>query len=651
MKKNTVKPPQSPTLLQDIRLIFATILTDPGSSLAYGADAVIAVTAASLYHDYSSGLVITLVAGFIIMCVYLLALIVYNDMTKNHVHPILGGGAFVSSTLTAQKIRTPWLKSLVTKMGKLGTASLLADFPATQAISLVAGVEALYFIPREERFTWAIFFLLFISVIQRYGLGRISRYMIWPVVSFYICNLGIQFFGLYEVLTNGWEQPILNQTTNHNPAMFWIIILGAVANGSTLITGVEVGYSSVNFPYHKGKAIRISMWILYGIVASTYILQLVNFLGLGINQEIYTVGNLPPVPIQIAQHVGGDSLATPFGLLTALMLLLAAQTAQSDFPLEILRASRSNFFPKEIGDSAWRKIKSTLGIGGHDGVYNPRATIILGALSLLIVYFFPHSHDIESMYGLAVITAICVDIGSYFLRKLRLHYIFSFTGLGLIVMLLMFFNILYNKFFEGAWFIVLLMIVFLLIFAFSAALYDIWAKKISTVPIELGLWYPAFSNLPVDRKNIVLVSKFHPGVVHFLKNHIKTKTIPLIVHFQTDSNEQLPDKLPHWFENVIVDPKTDMITTIVDYVRAHKPDRVHMIPLLVSGLDTIKHYYFGNSIDALKNAVSQYADVQVEYNRERIVITKWDILQSIFPYLESRKQRKLNGEKSQLNSE
>ena len=638
--RSTTKKSAAPSLLQDIRLIFATILTDPGSSLAYGADAVIAVTAVLIHQNYAAGLTVTLGAGLLIMGVYLVAILVYNSMTRHHVHPVLGGGAFVSSLLTSQRIQNPWLKRIVQNMGKLGTASLLSDFPATQAISLVAGVEALYFIPIEQRFKWALLFLIFISLIQRYGLGNLARYMIWPVISFYVCNLAIQLTGLYEILAEGWQRPVLSQVQTANGISFWPIILGAIANGATLITGVEVGYSSVNFPHHKGRAIRISMWLLYGIVFCTYILQLINFLGLGIDQSSYADGNIAPVPIQIARHLGGDTLGTAFGLLTALMLLLAAQTAQSDFPLEILRASRGNFFPKGIGDAAWRKIRPPLGLGGHEGVYNPRATMLLAFLSLTIVYLFPHSHDIESMYGLAVVTAMCVDIGSYFLRQIRIKVISLVTLLGLAVMFFMLGNILYNKFFEGAWFIVLLMFAYLFLFLFSDAVYSLWEKKLNTVPISLALCYPAFTNLPINRDNVVLVSKFHPGVFHYLKNFIKSGSMPQVVHFQSDPSEKLPADLPPWFKNVHVGVKTDMISAIVKYIRRSSAKRVHLIPLLVNGMDAIEHYYFGNSMERLKRALSQHVDVQVEYNKERINISRRDLLEHIFPILKNWPRRK-----------
>ncbi len=618
---------KNPTLLQDIRLIFATILTDPGSSLAYGADALIAVTVALMTVNYQQGMIATVIGGAIVMGVYLLAIFVYNGMTRHHVHRELGGGAFVSALITSQRItKHPRLRRFVHLLGKTGTASLLADFPATQAISIIAGIEALYFIPMEDRLKYALGFILFLSFIQRYGLGNLARFMIWPVLMFYASNMAINAYGIFTIIQNGWTPPVLPIITHITDINFWPIIFLAVANGATLITGVEVGYSSVNIPYHKGRAIRISMWILYFVVLITYSMQIINFLGLGIVYNSHI-----PIPLQIAKLLGGDMIAFPFGIFTAIMLLLAAQTAQTDFPLEILRASRSNFFPRGIGDMAWRKIKTVLAIGGHEGVYNPRATVILGILSLVILYFFPSSHDIESMYGLAVVTAMNIDIAAFLLRQIRARKISPITVAGLFIMQFMLINILYNKFFEGAWFIVVLMVIYLAIFLVSEAIYDIWHEKLNMVPLEFGLWYPAFQGLEVDTENVVLVSKFHPGVIHFLKKYIKTGKMPLVIHFQTDPSVKKPEALPEWFKIIPVPAQIDTITAITNYIKANDIKRVHLIPLLVRGVDSILKYYFGNSIERLKFAISQHADLQVEYNKERVILTGSEILKRILP--------------------
>lgn len=621
-------PDEQPrTLLEDMRLIFATILTDPGSSLAYGADALVHITIALVVASYSVGLVVTLAGGAFIMLVYLAAILVYNSMTLHHTHNELGGGAYVSALITSQRIRRhPRVKKLMQFLGKSGTASLLSDFPATQAISLIAGVEALFFIPVNERLKWAFGFLIFISFIQRFGLGNLARFLIWPVLAFYASNIAINATGIITILMNGWKPPEIGSEVHAgNAALYLPILLSAVANGATLITGVEVGYSSVNIPYNKGRAIRASMWTLYGIVLVTYSMQLINFLGLGVHYQDFI-----PLPIQIAKAVGGDLVAVPFGVLTATMLLLAAQTAQTDFPLEILRASRSNFFPRGIGDMAWKKTTPAGSIGGH-GVYNPRATLILGGMTVIILYFFPSSHHIEGMYGLAVILAMNIDVASYTLRQLRARKFSIITLLAGLVFFFMLGNILYNKFFEGAWFILVLLTLYLILFLFSEAIYSLWREKMNLVPLELGLAYPAFQNMVVDRSNIMLVSKFHPGVVHFLKNYVKSGHIPLLVHFQTEAGERPPDYIPPWYESVPVGPDTDTISAIKEYVQKHKPARVHLIPMLVRGIDSVNKLYFGNSIDRLKYALSEFADVQVEFNRERVEIQFKDIMRRIFP--------------------
>ncbi len=618
----------APSFAADLRILFATILTDPGSSLAYGADALVAVTVALVAVNYQYGALATVAAAGLVMLVYLVAVIVYNNMTMHHTHPKLGGGAFVSALITSNQIRRhPFLKKAVHLFGKLGSASLLADFPATQAISLIAGVEALYFIPIKDRLAWVLGFLVFLSFVQRYGLGSLSRFMIWPVIGFYSLNLTINVFGVLEIMNQGWHPPTISAVAHQGEMRILPIIMLAVANGATLITGVEVGYSSVNIPHHRGRAIRASMWFLYVIVFFTYSMQIVNFLGLGV---IYDP--LIPVPIQIASHLGGGTIAVPFGILTAVMLLLAAQTAQSDFPLEILRTSRSNFFPRAIGDMAWRKTTPALGIGGHDGVYNPRATMLLGILSFVIIYFFPTSHDIESMYGLAVVTALNIGIFSYLLRQIRARRVSMMTVVGALMMFLMLGNILYNKFFEGAWFIVVLMVLYMLLFIVSERIYSVWQEKLNVAPVEFCLWFPAFQNLAVDRKNVIFVSRFHAGTIHFLKNYIKSGHIPLVVHFQTDPEDDVPGEHPDWFENVIVPEGTNTVIAMADWVRERRPSRVHLIPILVRGLGPFTRYFFGNSMEALKMALSEHADVQVEYNRERLLITASDILRSFLPF-------------------
>ena len=77
--------------------------------------------------------------------VYLVPILVYDCMTKDHVHPTLGGGTFASTLILSEKVRTPWIIRIIETMGKTGTASLLSDFPATQAISLIAGVASTVF--------------------------------------------------------------------------------------------------------------------------------------------------------------------------------------------------------------------------------------------------------------------------------------------------------------------------------------------------------------------------------------------------------------------------------------------------------------------------------------------------------------------------
>jgi hypothetical protein len=228
-----------------------------------------------------------------------------------------------------------------------------------------------------------------------------------------------------------------------------------------------------------------------------------------------------------------------------------------------------------------------------------------------------------------------ISILSFLLRQLRTKKYSILTTVAFFIMAAMLLNIIYNKFFEGAWFIVVLMVIYMLIFLVSEAIYTIWREKLNVVPLEFGLWYPAFQNMPVDRSNLVLVSKFHPGVVHFLKHYIRGGKMPLVLHFITDV-EDIPKEKPEWFEVIPVSDQVDTITAITNYVKKQRPNRVHLIPLMVRGFNPILKFYFANSINRLIYALSQHADLQVEYNRERIVITAEEIARRVCPKFISR---------------
>jgi hypothetical protein len=59
---------------------------------------------------------------------------------------------------------------------------------------------------------------------------------------------------------------------------------------------------------------------------------------------------------------------------------------------------------------------------------------------------------------------------------------------------------------------------------------------------------------------------------------------------------------------------------------------VHLIPLLVEGPRSLTNLFFGNSIQRLIYALSKHADLQVEYNKERISFTRKELLQSMNPF-------------------
>jgi len=172
------------------------------------------------------------------------------------------------------------------------------------------------------------------------------------------------------------------------------------------------------------------------------------------------------------------------------MLLLAAQTAQTDFPLEVPRIPEQ-FLSARNWRHGMEADAPPAGIGGHEGLYNPRATILLGGLTSLSCIFPDESrHRGHVRPGRHAYNDHCYS--KLPAPQVRAHRFSFVTALAFIIMVGMLFNVLFSKFFEG------------LVHSRAAcfvsapvhsvdAIYKIWIEKMSLVPLTCSR-YPAFQN-------------------------------------------------------------------------------------------------------------------------------------------------------------
>ncbi|AFM02229.1 amino acid transporter [Desulfitobacterium dehalogenans ATCC 51507] len=376
LKRFLIGRPLKSTELGEQRLnkkkALAILSSDALSSVAYGPEQILIVLATVGAAAFWYSLPIAL--GVLIL---LIALILsYRQIIFAYPH---GGGAYMVSK-----------NNLGITPGLISGGSLLVDYILTVAVSVSAGTDAItsaFPALHAHNVMIAVFFVLFITLLNLRGLTESATILAYPVYLFVVALFILIGVGGYTILT-GQVSPELHTpmgTTVTGLSLF--LLLRAFASGSSALTGVEAISNAIpNFkepaPNNAAKTL-IAMGSLLGILFSGIIL-LAYFYGIAPSEEVTVVS-------QIAEGVFGRNYVYYFiqGT-TALILILAANTGYSAFPLLAVNLAKDKFIPRMFTIRGDR-------LGYSNGI------IILGFLSiLLIIAFKGRTEQLIPLYAVGV---------------------------------------------------------------------------------------------------------------------------------------------------------------------------------------------------------------------------------------------------------
>jgi hypothetical protein len=245
--------------------------------------------------------------------------------------------------------------------------------------------------------------------------------------------------------TAGQQGPLHDQGAAGVVTVF--LVLRAFASGTTALTGVEAISNGVS-AFRAPEAVNAKKTLM--VMAA-----IMGVLFLGITYLAVRLGALPfksgyPTVIsQIARQVLGDGPA--FLLVqaaTLLILVLAANTAFSGFPLLASFASGDALLPCQL-----RK-------RGHRLVYS-NGIIALSAVAIfLIVVFRADVHALIPLYAIGVVTSFTLAQAGMTRRHLRLREPgwrsgIAINGIGAVVTAVALVVIVVGKFADGAWMVVI----------------------------------------------------------------------------------------------------------------------------------------------------------------------------------------------------
>lgn len=404
--------------------------SDPLSSNAYATQEAMIVLAAA----GAAGLSLILPVSIAVAVV--LAIVVSSYRQTVYAYPA-GGGAYRVAR-----------ENLGLYPGMLAASALLGDYVLTVAVSVTAGTEAVVSAaPSMEHFKipLALGFIALVTLANLRGSKESGVFFAIPTYGFVLSIYLLLATGFVKCLSECPQAASAGKATHVTQALTAALILRAFAAGTTALTGVEAiadGTAAFRYPQSKNAATTLTVM---GALAISMFLG-ISWLADNTN-VVYEHGDPQTVVAQIAHAVfGGGFLFYFLQVMTAAILVLAANTAYQDFPRlsSILAADR--LVPRQFQNRGDRLVFS-------NGI------VILAVLASLLVYVFKANltHLIQ-LYLIGVFISFTLSQSGLVIRFRRLKERgwkrkIALSGFGAIVTGTVLTVIAYTKFPEGAWII------------------------------------------------------------------------------------------------------------------------------------------------------------------------------------------------------
>lgn len=350
----------------------AILSSDALSSVAYGPEQIlivlVTVSAAAFWYS------IPIAIGVLIL---LTALILsYRQIIFAYPH---GGGAYVVSK-----------NNLGVNPGLIAGGSLLVDYILTVAVSVSAGTDAItsaFPALHDHNVGIAIVFVIFLTLLNLRGVTESASILAYPVYLFVLSLFILIGVGLYNIITGGVSPELHSPIGTPVAGISLFILLRAFASGSSALTGVEAISNAI--PNFKDPAPNNAAKTLMAMGA----LLAVLFSGIVFLSYYYGISPHPKVTVvsQLAEETFGRNLIYFFVQgTTALILILAANTGYSAFPLLAVNLAKDKFIPRMFlirGDR----------LGYSNGI------LMLGVASIiLIVAFQAETEHLIPLYAVGV---------------------------------------------------------------------------------------------------------------------------------------------------------------------------------------------------------------------------------------------------------
>ncbi len=520
------------------KVALAVFASDALSSTAYATEEILRVLV--LAGSAALGLAIWVAVAIAL----LLIVVAISYQQTIHAYPN-GGGSYIVARA-----------NLGASPGLVAAASLMIDYVLTVSVSVAAGVAAITSaLPAlfPYRVTLGVVCIAVIAFGNLRGVRESGRIFAVPTYLFIFTFGALVLTGLIRWAL-GDVQPLTETVVHPATTLSGFLVLRAFASGCTAMTGMEAisnGVPAFKEPEAHNAAVT-SRWMA-GILA-------VLFLGLTLLAQAYRV---VPVEHETVVSMLGRAL---FGrgafyfliqAATALILILAANTSFADFPRLASLLSQDRYAPRQFAKRGDRLVFS-------NGI------VILGAFAaLLLIVFRGDTHALIPLYAVGVFISFTLSQAGmvrhwYRERGPGWRWRLLINGTGALLTGVVTLVIAVTKFTHGAWIVVLLVPILVLMFQTVNRHYALVADQLS---LE-GYGGPP----PIRHTVLVPIGDVHRGVVAAVQYAKLLSPEAKAVYVETDpaATRRLEEKWIKWGMGVplviLTSPYRSVLTPLLEYI-------------------------------------------------------------------------------------
>ncbi|QIQ06644.1 APC family permease [Streptomyces liangshanensis] len=420
------------------KLVALPVLSaDALSSVAYGPEALLLVLVLAGTPGLNASVPVALAIVFLMLAVGLS----YRQTIR--AYP-LGGGSYIVATDNLGRIP-----------GLVAAAGLMTDYILTVAVSVSSGMAAVTSaIPSlsPEIVPIGVLVIAVLLAGNLRGVRQAGALFAAPTYAFIVAILLLVATGLYNAAGRDFT-PTPHPVVNATEGLGVLLVMKAFASGATAMTGIEAISNAV--PAFKPVAWRnarttLSWMIVLLVVLFAGVITLIHYEGIVPETQETALSQLAH------RSYGSNGFYVFTQAATALVLLLAANTAYNDFPRVLFLLARDDHAPRiflRLGDR----------LAFSNGII-----VLSVAAALVYIAFEGKTASLIPLYAVGVFLAFTLSqwgMVVHWWRKRDRHWRKSlcFNATGAVLSAAVFITAGITKFTAGAWLAILAVGAFLLV--------------------------------------------------------------------------------------------------------------------------------------------------------------------------------------------